>query len=159
MKKAISVFLAVLIAGPWVFIPPAGAQHVHGGGAKGHGMKMDTREVLVEGMRITFAIMNNKEHKKMLQELKMKEDLEPDTTHNISVTLKDQKGKEVIDAQVGMKVIDPKGKDQIKPLKYEDGMKSYQAYFNLAGKGKYQILLLVTTGDQKRTAGIHYDVK
>jgi len=34
-----------------------------------------------------------------------------------------------------MKVVDPKGKDQIKLLKYDDMMKSYDAYFSLPEKG------------------------
>lgn len=159
MKKGIFAFLAVLFIGLVAFIPLAGAQHGHGSGAKHEGMKMDTREVLVEGMKVTFAIMANREHKKMLEEMKMKEEPEPGTTHNISVTLKDQKSREVTDAQISMKVIDPQGKDQVKPLTFKDMMKSFDAYFNLAGKGKYQILVLVKTGDQKRTAGIYYEVK
>jgi hypothetical protein len=56
-------------------------------------------------------------------------------------------------------VVDPKGKDQVKPLNYDDSMKSFDAYFNLKEKGKYQILILFKVGEQKRTAGIYYDVK
>ena len=87
--------------------------------------------------------------------MKMNEDIEPGTTHNVTVTLKDEKTqKEIADAQITMKVVDPKGKDQIKPLKYEEMMKSYDAYFNLPEKGKYQVMILFKIGDQKRTAGI-----
>ena len=50
-------------------------------------MKMDTKEVLVEGVKVTFQIMANDEHQKMLKDMKMKEDIEPGTTHNITVTL------------------------------------------------------------------------
>ncbi len=90
----------------------------------------------------------------------MKEDIEPGSTHNITVVLKDEKTqKEITDAQVTMKVVDPKGKDQIKPLKYEDTMKSYDAYFNLPEKGKYQIMILAKVGDQKKTAGVFWDLK
>ena len=63
------------------------------------------------------------------------------------------------DAQISMKVVDPKGKDQIKPLKYDGDMKSYDAYFDLKEKGKYQVLILFKVGDQKRTAGIYYEIK
>lgn len=127
---------------------------------KGESMKMDTRDVLVEGVKVTFQIMVNEEHKKMLKDMKMKEDVEPGTTHNITVTLKDEKTqKEVTDAQINMKVIDPKGKDQIKALKYEGMMKSYDAYFNLPEKGKYQVMILFKIGEKKSTAGIYYDVK
>jgi hypothetical protein len=159
MKKRMFAFVGVLLASLLVFAPFAGAQHGHGGGAKDETMKMDTKEVLVDGMKITFTVMANNEHQKMLKDMKMSEVVEAGSTHNVTVTLSDQHGKDVSDAQINMKVIDPKGKDQIKPLKYEDMMKSYDAFFNLAEKGKYQILVLVKTGDQKRTAGIYYDLK
>jgi hypothetical protein len=136
------------------------AQHGHGGMSTGTSMKMETKGVIVEGVKVVFQIMSNEEHKKMLKEMKMKEDIEPGTTHNITVTLKDEKTqKEITDAQVMMKVIDPKGKDQIKNLKYEKDMKSYDAYFNLPEKGKYQVMILFKIGDKKGTAGIHYEIK
>jgi len=123
-------------------------------------MKMDTKEVIVEGTKVIFQIMANDEHRKMLKDMKMKEDVELGTTHNITAILKDEKTqKEIANAQINMKVIDPKGKDQIKALKYEEAMKSYDAYFNLKEKGKYQVMILFKIGDQKRTAGIYYEVK
>jgi hypothetical protein len=155
--KKRSIILGILISG--LLIPPLSlAQHGHGMG--GGSMKMETKEVLVEGVKVVFQIMVNDEHKKMLKDMKMKEEVEAGTTHNITVTLKDEKSqKEITDAQINMKVIDPKGKDQVKMLKYEGDMKSYDAYFNLPEKGKYQVMILFKTGDQKKTAGIHYEVK
>ena len=136
------------------------AQHSHGGMSKGESMKMDTKEVLVEGIKVTFMVMPNESHKKMLKDMKMKEDIEPGSTHNITVVLKDEKTqKEITDAQINMKIVDPNGKDQLKALKFEEAMKSYDAYFNLPDKGKYQVMILFKTGDQKRTAGIYYDLK
>jgi hypothetical protein len=126
----------------------------------GGSMKMDTKEVIVEGVKVVFQIMPNENHKKVLADMKMKEDVEPGTTHNITVTLKDEKTqKEVTNAEVQMKVVDSKGKDQIKALKYEGEMKSYDAYFNLPAKGRYQVLVLFKIGEQKRTAGINYEIK
>lgn len=155
MKKLLSD-LGILVMGLFVLSSVSLAQHGHGVSS----MKMETKDVLVEGVKITFQIMKNDEHKKMLKEMKMKEDIEPGTTHNITVTLKDEKTqKEITDAQVQMKVIDPKGKDQIKTLKYEGQMKSYDAYFNLSLKGKYQVLLLFKSGEKKGTAGIFYEFK
>jgi hypothetical protein len=123
-------------------------------------MKMDTKEVLVEGVKVTFQMMANDEHQKMLKDMKMKEDIEAGTTHNITVTLKNEKTqKEILDAKITMKVVDPKGKDQIKTLKYEGEMKSYDAYFNLKEKGKYQVMILFKIEEQKRTAGIYYELK
>lgn len=123
-------------------------------------MKMDTREVLVEGLKVTFQIMANAEHLKMLKDMKMKDDIEAGTTHNVTITLTDQATqKQITDAAVSMKVVDPKGKDQIKNLKYESSMKSYDGYFNLPEKGKYELLVLIKSGDQKKTAGINYELK
>jgi hypothetical protein len=158
MKKLLSV-LGILVISLFVLSSLSIAQHGHGG-MSGGSMKMDTKEVIVEGVKVVFQIMPNEEHKKMLKDMKMKEDPEGGTTHNITVTLKDEKTqKEVTNAEIQMKVVDSKGKDQIKTLKYEGEMKSYDAYFNLPAKGKYQVLVLFKIGEQKRTAGIHYEVK
>jgi hypothetical protein len=136
------------------------AQHTHGHGSSAGSMKMDTREVLVEGVKVTFQIMANAEHLKMLKEMKMKGGIEAGTTHNVTVVLTDQATqKPITDAAVSMKVVDPKGGDQIKNLSYESSMKSFDGYFNLPDKGKYELLVLIKTGDQKKTAGVYYELK
>jgi hypothetical protein len=144
-----------------VLVPAiSSAQHSHGHGTSASSMKMDTREVLVEGVRVSFQIMANAEHRKMLKDMKMKDDVEAGTTHNVTVVLTDQATQRpVTDAAVSMKVVDPTGKDQIKSLKYEGSMKSYDGYFNLPEKGKYELLVLIKTGDQKKTAGVYYELK
>jgi hypothetical protein len=158
MKKVI-ILMAVLAFGLFGFTRLSSAQHVHGA-MSGGSMKMDTKEVLVEGTQVTFQVMSNDEHLKMLKDMKMKEDIEPSTTHNITVTLKDEKSqKDLTGATVTMKVVDPTGKDQIKTMKYDDMMKSYDAYFDLKEMGKYQVMVLLKMGDQKKTAGIYYEVK
>jgi hypothetical protein len=135
------------------------AQHQHGA-AMGEAMKMDTKEVLVEGVKVVFQIMTNEEHKKMLADMKMKEEPDAGTTHNIAVTLVDEKShKEVTNAEIKMKVIDPAEKSQIKTLTADKMMKYYNAYFNLSQKGKYQVLIVFKIGDKKSTAGIYYEVK
>jgi hypothetical protein len=152
--------LGILISSLFSLTSPSFAQHSHGHGMGGSAMKMETREVLVAGVKVTFQMMANEEHQKMLKDMKMKEEVESGTTHNITVTLKDEKSqKDITDAQVTMKVVDPKGKDQIKEMKYEGMMKSYDAYFNLPDKGKYQVIVLVKKGDQKIPAGIYYEMK
>ena len=158
MKKVI-VLMAVLAFGVLGFARLSLAQHMHGSMA-GSAMNMDTKEVLVEGTKVTFQVMANDEHLKMLKEMNMKEDIEPGTTHNITVTLKDEKSqKDLTGATVSMKVVYPTGKDQVKTMKYDDMMKSYDAYFCLKEKGKYQVMVLLKMGDQKKTAGIYYEVK
>lgn len=158
MKRLVSI-VVIAVLSLFVLSSISFAQHSHGG-MTGSSMKMDTREVLVEGVKVVFQIMVNGEHQKMLKDMKMKEDVEPGTTHNITVTLKDEKTqKEISDAQITMKVVDPKGKDQIKEMRYEGLMKSFDAYFNLPDKGKYQVVVLVKRGDQRIPAGIYYEVK
>ena len=160
MKKLNSVFAILFFCLFFAFAPVSLAQHSHGGMSMGTPMKMETKEVLVEGVKVTFQMMANDEHRKMLKDMKMKEDIEVGTTHNITVTLKDEKTqREITNAQINMKVVDPKGKDQIKALKYEGEMKSYDAYFNLPEKGKYQVMILFKVGEQMKTAGIYYDLK
>ena len=159
MKKLISV-LWLLFFCLFTFTSISLAQHSHGGMSMGGSMKMETKDVLVEGVKVSFMVMANESHKKMLADMKMKDDIEPGSTHNITVILKDEKSqKEITDAQITMKVVDPKGKDQIKALKYEDMMKSYDTYFNLPEKGKYQVILLAKVRDKKIPAGIYYEVK
>jgi hypothetical protein len=160
MKGWASLMLVIVTAAVSVFMVygTSPAQHSHG--AMGGGMKMESKDVVVEGVKVSFLVMANDAHKKMLQDMKMKDDIEAGSTHNVTVVLKDEKTqKEITEAQVTMKLVDPKGRDQIKPLKYEDMMKSYDAYFNLPEKGKYQVMVLFKVGDQKKTAGIYYDLK
>ena len=159
MKRLISV-TGVFVFCLFIFASVSLAQHSHGGMSMGTPMKMDTKEIIVEGVKVTFQIMANVDHKKMLKDMKMKENIEAGTTHNITVTLKDDKSqKEITNAEITMKVVDPKSKDQIKALKYDDPMKSYDAFFNLPEKGKYQVMILFKVGEQKKTAGIYYEVK
>ena len=159
MRRVISM-MGILFFCLFTFTSVSLAQHSHGGMSTGGSMKMETKDVLVEGVKVSFMVMANESHKKMLKDMKMKEDIEPGTSHNITVILKDDKTqKEITDTQITMKVVDPKGKDQIKTLKYEGEMKSYDAYFNLPEKGKYQVMVLFKVGEQKRTAGIYYEIK
>ena len=159
MKKFALTYAVVFLI-VFFFVPLSFAQHGGHGGMGSSPMKMETKEILVEGIKVTFQIMANEEHKKMLKDMKMKEDVEPGTSHNITVMLKDQRSqKEITDAQITMKVVDPKGKDQIKNMKFEGEMKSYDAYVNLPDKGKYQVIVLVKKGDQKIPAGVYYEIK
>ena len=159
MKRSISV-AGWLALGLFLFASPSPAQHGHGA-MKDEGTKMETKDVLVEGVKVSFMVMTNESHKKMLKDMKMNVEAEHGTTHNITVTLKDEKTqKEIPDAQINMKVVDSKGKDQVKALKYEGEMKSYDAYFNLPEKGKYQVMVLFKIGDKNPVpAGIYYEIK
>jgi hypothetical protein len=157
MKRVVAAVITAALV--FTAAPLALAQHSHGGG-KAEAMKMDTREVLVEGVKVVFQIMTNAEHKKMLTDMKSKEEPEKGTTHNVAVVLTDEKTKkEIMDAQVKMKLLDPKGGEQVKPLRASEAMKSFDNYFNLPDKGQYQLLVAFKVGDQTRNAGVYYDRK
>jgi len=172
--KFSSVILAFLLL---IFFSPfsAIAQHQHGGMSmpgmpemegekKGEvtiGSEASTsRTFLLDGVKASFSIMNMVEHKKMLKDMKMKVEVDPQATHNIAVTLTDTRSNQpVIDAVVKMKVIDPKGKEQIKLLDFIMGMNQYAGDFALSEKGRYQILILFKAGGRKQAAGFYYQLK
>jgi hypothetical protein len=160
MKRLVTVVVMVALSLFVLTLLPMAQQHGHSQEAqKGEAMKMETKDVSVEGVRVSFQIMANAEHKKMLADMSMKADPEAGTTHNITLTLKDENTqKEITSAEVTMKVVDPKGKSQVKKLKFEEMMKSYDAYFNMPEKGKYQVMALIKIGNKKRPAGIYYEV-
>lgn len=163
---------ALLLA---IFLLPylAVAQHQHGGMPGMPGMegekKMEpsvgketspSRTFLLEGVKASFTIMNMAEHKKMLKDMKMKIEVDPQATHNIAVTLTDTRTNQPIsDALVKMKVIDPKGKTQGKLLDFTIVMNQYAGDFTLSGKGRYQILILFKANSKKQAAGFYYTLK
>jgi len=159
MKK-IFVVLFIAVFGLAMLPSSSRAQHEHGGGAAKQqpAMKMDNTDVFADGVQITFMVMRNEMHKGMLEKMKMNNDLEPGTTHDVMVLIRDEKtGKELADAQVTLKVVGPDEKEQVKAASYKKMMRTYDAYFNLAEPGKYQVLVLFESGGQKRAIGISYE--
>ncbi len=170
---AIPSLLMIVFLCPFLAI----AQHQHGGmsgmpgmpGMEGEKKPESTlgneaspsRTFLLEsGIKAAFSIMPMAEHKKMLKDMKMKVEVDPSATHDIAVTLTDTRTNlPIADAVVKMKVIDPKGKEQIKLLDFTPAMNQYAGDFTLAAKGKYQILILFKSGGQKRAAGFYYLLK
>jgi hypothetical protein len=172
MNRWLSV--GALFAAAFLYIPSATAQHQHGGMSGMPGMESAKKSestlgqetspnrafLLPGGIKASFSIMAMGEHKKMLQDMKMKIEVDPQATHNIAVTLSDTRTNlPLTEAAVKMKVIDPKGKDQIKLLDFIAGMNQYAGDFTLAGKGRYQVLILFKTGGKKEAAGFYYLLK
>jgi hypothetical protein len=171
--KPFVVMLTLLAA---VSLSPAAgfSQHQHGqhggmAGAEGEKKAESTlgnetssnRTFLLEGgVKAAFSIMAMPEHKKMLQDMKMKVDVDPQATHNIAVTLSDTRTNlPIADAVVKMKVIDPKGQGQVRLLDFIAGMNQYAGDFTLSGKGRYQVLILFKTGGKKQAGGFYYRLK
>jgi hypothetical protein len=119
-----------------------------------------SRTFLLDGVKASFSIMAMAEHKKMLKDMKMKVEVDPQATHNIAVTLTDTRSNlPISDAVVKMKVIDPKGKEQVKLLDFTMAMNQYSGDFSLSPKGKHQILILFKAGGKKQAAGFYYLLK
>jgi len=120
-----------------------------------------SRAFLLEGnIKASFSIMAMAEHKKMLKDMKMKVEVDPQATHNIAVTLTDTRSNlPISDAVVKMKVIDPKGKEQVKLLDFTMAMNQYSGDFSLSPKGRHQILILFKAGGKKQAAGFYYVLK
>jgi hypothetical protein len=150
------------------------SQHQHGGMSAKPGMEGEkkpestigneaspNRTFLLRGdIKAAFSFMAMAEHKKMLQDMRMKVQVDPQATHNIAVTLSDTRTNlPLTDAVVKMKVIDPKGKDQVKLLDFIAGMNQYAGDFTLSGKGRHQILILFKSGGKKEAAGFYYLLK
>ncbi len=163
MKKILGVLLIAVI-GLSMFPPRSVAEHGHGGmmGAQPQqqpAMKMDSTDVFADGVQVTFMIMRNEMHKGMLEKMKMKEEPEAGTTHDIMVLIRDEKtGRELTGARVTLKVIGPDENEQVKAANYKEMMRTYDTYFNFAEKGKYQVLALFEIGGQKRAIGISYEI-
>lgn len=157
----------------WIgFFPlPSAAQHSHHPGA-GAGQEKkgppsaeretsSTRAFLLEGgIKAVFSIVPKEEHKKMLQAMKMKVEVDPRATHNIAVTLTDTRSNQpVSNAVVKMKVISPQGKEEVKLLDAIPAMNQYGQDFELTEKGRYQVLILFRNGGKKTAAGFYYRLK
>ena len=165
--------IGVLILSICFWSLPVAAQHQHGGPpppASGGEKKKEaaagaetssSRTFLLEGgIKAAFSIRAMADHKKMLQDMKMKVEADPQATHNIAVTLTDTRSNLALpEAVVKMKVIGPKGTEQIKLLDFTQAMNQYAGDFTLPEKEKYQILILFKSGGKKHPAGFYYVLK
>ncbi len=171
MKFIFTIGMSLLAVCIWSF--PTIAQHQHGGhsmpgmpGMEGEkkpesamGDETSSRRtfLLEGGVRASFSIMPMVDHKKMLQDMKMKVEVDPQATHNISVTLTDTRSNlPLTDVVVKMKMIGPKGTEQVKVLDFTQAMNQYAGDFTLSEKGKYQILILFKSGGKKHPAGFYF---
>jgi len=169
------LLIPVVLIAAFLFSLPSIAQHQHGGHSTPAQPGMESgketapslgvetsslRTILVDGFKASFSILPMAEHKKMLKEMKMKVEGDPQATHNIAVILADTRSNRPIrDAVVKMKVIGPNGKEQVRLLDFIMGMNQYAGDFILSQQGRYQILILFKAGGGKQAAGFYYLLK
>ncbi|MBA4418055.1 MAG: hypothetical protein C0392_09120 [Syntrophus sp. (in: bacteria)] len=150
----VAALFLVLIA-PSVFA----ASDQHGAADKGQTMKMPSIDVFADGVHVTFMVMKNENHKTMLTQMKMNEEIEKGTTHNIMVLVRDEKtGKEYANKSITITVTDPDDNEQMKKGSYKDMMRTYDGYFKMSQTGKYQIKVLFEIEGKKRSIGIAHDM-
>ena len=160
MKKILSSFV-IAVFGLLVVSALSFAQHMPTADAEKTqaSMKMNSTDVRADGLQVTFMVMRNETHKGMLEKMKMNEQIEQGSTHNIMIVIRDEKtGKEFTGGKVTLKLVTPDEKEQVRKTNYKDMMKTYDAYFNLSETGRYQVLAEFETGGQKRAVGMSYDI-
>ncbi|MDY6862056.1 MAG: hypothetical protein SV062_03600 [Thermodesulfobacteriota bacterium] len=125
-----------------------------------HIMRQPAKEVIVDGIRVSFWVETMMEHHQMMDKMNipmagMK--MDPDSTHEISISLFDVNSKKPItNAKINLKIIRPDGSDQIKMAMWMKGMNHFGADFKMDQKGEYQVLTLFKVGDKKHKAGFYY---
>lgn len=159
MKK---LFLTIALTTAVAFPVLAGMQHEHSSMAKTEDLshKMETLETKADGFDVSFDIMTHKDYQNMMKVMKM-DFMKPasGTTHHIAVSIR-KDNKKIEDAAVNMKVISPDGKEETNMLSFNpDMMNQYVGHFNMAKKGKYQVMILFKTGEEKHQGGVYYEIK
>ncbi|HEY3277918.1 MAG TPA: hypothetical protein VGJ94_14970 [Syntrophorhabdaceae bacterium] len=157
MTKLITTLIVawtLLAASPFSFAQTAHSEEENQGM-----MKMPSIDVFSDDIQATFMVMANSSHEKMLKTMKMKEKLEPGSTHNIMILVKEEAtGREIRNLPVTIKVTDPDDNEQVKTGSFKEMMRTYDAYFNMSKKGKYQIRIIFEAKGQKRSVGISHEV-
>lgn len=113
---------------------------------------------------VSYGIETMAEHNKMMQDMKVdasKMKMDPNASHHLSLEISEEKsGKKIEDAKVKVKVIDPNERFQEKWVDWSSEMKHYGSDLEMKGKGKYGIIVLFKTADDKKhTAELRYEVK
>jgi len=107
----------------------------------------------VDGYILNYSVQTADEHKKMMTDMKIdpaKMKMTPQATHFFSLEMKGADGKVVDNAVVRVKIIDPDQKDQIQWAEFLKEMNHFSCDFNMQKKGKYGVIVLFKTADEKK---------
>jgi hypothetical protein len=117
-------------------------------------------EAVVDGLKVTFKIMNMKEHMKGMDMPKGMKD-----TDHLMVEFKDVKtGKTIASGQVKVKVVGPDKSEQMKDLAGMGSMGTmgghFGADFDFSKKGRYGVMAKFKLADSKeKSVKFWYEVK
>ncbi len=133
--------------------------------AQEKGTPSNIKELSIEGYKVTFEILPGKafleKAKKMDKDLAKGEEamlkMDKAMTHHFFVTITDENTKkEITDATVKIKVISPKKEEQIKTTMYMSN--HYCHYYKMAGKGKYEVLVVFKVKDKVHKGGFYWEI-
>lgn len=144
-KALITAALAIAVSAP---VAATAMEHNHGSMHEGHGSQMTqmgkvVHQQVVEGVKVTFKIMDMKEQMKGMEMPKgMKE------THHLMAEFADAKtGKAITEGEVRVKVVGPDKSEQTKDLMGMEG--HFGGDFDFSKKGKYGVLVKFKLADKK----------
>lgn len=151
LKQNIILVIFIAIAGFWVAQAQAAEEHTHegdGGHDTGHenmshgSDSMFLVEKEIDGYTVSFHVME------------AQQGMNHGGSHNFMIKV-EQNNKTLNDVTINSKVIYPDGKDESKALmKMGDW---YMAGYDLASKGKHQMMILFKTSDgKKHKGGVYY---
>jgi hypothetical protein len=163
-KKIVGVLV------PFLLILSAGAvfgQYKHDHGAisapKPSGRETARESVqsaTVEGLKVTFEVMNMGEHMKHMAKEKTAAhgETQHSQSHMLMVTLQDTVSKEIIaDARVSFSILGPSGQKENGKMEWSGD--NYGGGFSPREKGTYQVELKIESGGMEREAKLSYEFK
>ncbi len=166
MKRTAAIITVASFVLAVPLMAPA-AEHEHGSMQMEHGGHMTHKsniayEEVVDGVKVTFKILDMKEH---MKSMKMEMPKGMKETHHLMVEFKDAKtGKALTEGEVKVKVQAPDKSEQTKDLMGMGGMAGmgagFGADFDFSKKGKYGIMAKFKLADGKvRSTKFWYTVK
>ncbi|RMF95674.1 MAG: hypothetical protein D6734_05140 [Candidatus Schekmanbacteria bacterium] len=112
------------------------------------------KKIEVDGYTVEYNLMTMMEHHQMMQKMKMdisKMEMDMKASHHLSLKISDSKSKkEIKDAVVKLKAIAPDKTSQELWVKWNDMMKHYGCDLRISDRGKYGIIILFKTADEKK---------
>ena len=164
-KRFLSILIVLLSLGV-IVVFPVSAQEEHKMEHPGHleSHSMDMKGIKADEYIVSYSFMTIPEHYKMMAEMKIdmsKVKTDPNASHHFLLELSDEKGgQKIYDAKVKIKVIDPTGKAVEKWVEVDKEMKHYGCDLEMKAKGKYGVIILFKTKDEKtHLARFWYEVK
>lgn len=129
-----------------------------------HMHMMNVNVIKADEYMVSYGIETMADHQKMMQDMKVdasKMKMDSNASHHLSLEIFEEKSdKKIEDSKIKIKIFDPSNKTQEKWLEWSNEMKHYWCDLEMKEKGKYGIIVLFkTTDDKKHTAKFWHEIK